>query len=165
MSAEVLRQRAVRYRRGANRNGLNKKLTLAYPSIKFTMSFKKRASSLLEIQLQRVAATHGFTPKVLSQNGLVFEMENLNAPCLADVYGEAFHELPQWIQDEVRRIVAVLYEREGIEYVDITPYNFIEKNGKLWIIDFGHAYYTEPMNYFLKEFLLGNESTWNPDFK
>jgi hypothetical protein len=41
-----------------------------------------------------------------------------------------------------------------------------DTEGKIWIIDFGHAYYTDPskkVNWFLKEFLDG-EFGWNPDF-
>jgi tRNA A-37 threonylcarbamoyl transferase component Bud32 len=128
------------------------------------MSFKKIASSLLEIELQRVASTHGFTPKVLSQNGLEFEMEKIDGLCLADMYGEEVDDLPNWIWEEIVRILTVLYTCEGIEYVDITPYNFIEVNGKVWIIDFGHAYFTKPKNWFLRDILKG-ERSWNPDFK
>lgn len=129
------------------------------------MSFKKTASSLLEIELQKVAATHGFAPRVLSQNGLDFEMENINHPCLANVYGENPADLPNWIWKSIIRILKTLYECEGIEYIDITPYNFIEKDGKVWIIDFGHAYYARPRNWFLKDLLNGEEPSWNPDFR
>ena len=132
------------------------------------MTFKKTASSPLEIQLQRVASQHEFTPFVLSENGLEFEMEDLDAPCLADVYGDDPSKIPNHIWKEIIRILATLYEVEGIEYVDITPYNFIEAQGKVWIIDFGHAYYTEtpmqPTNWFLRELLDNEEKGWNPDF-
>jgi RIO-like serine/threonine protein kinase len=133
------------------------------------MTFKKTASSLLEIELQRVASTHGFTPKVLSENGLEFEMEKIDAPCLADVYGDDPNEIPFEIWDQIIHILSVLYEHEGIEYIDITPYNFIELNGKVWIIDFGHAHYTlspnTPDNWFLRDFLANGICIWNPDFK
>ena len=129
------------------------------------MTFKKTAASMLEIELQRIAATHGFAPRVLSQDGLEFVMENIDAPCLADVYGENAADLPNWIWKSIVRILKNLYEYEGIEYVDITPYNFIEKDGKVWIIDFGHAYYALPENWFLRDILNGGEPSWNPDFK
>ena len=133
------------------------------------MTFKKTASSLTEIELQKVSAIHGFSPKVLVQNGLYFEMEDLGVPCLADIYGEDPNDLTQWIWQEIIHILTSLYECEGIEYIDITPYNFIEKDGKLWIIDFGHAFYTGspvwPSNWFLRDLLDGNERAWNPDFK
>jgi serine/threonine-protein kinase RIO1 len=133
------------------------------------MTFKKTASSLLEIELQRVASTHGFTPKVLSQDGLEFEMEELEAPCLANVYGENPKDIPFGVWEQIVNILSVLYDHEGIEYIDITPYNFIEVDGKVWIIDFGHAFYTlspnRPDNWFLRDFLIHGTYTWNPDFK
>lgn len=133
------------------------------------MSFKKTASSLQEIELQKIAASYGFAPKVLSSDGLDFEMVKIYSPCLADVYGENPNDLPRWIWNEIIHILAILYEAEGIEYIDITPYNFIESNGFLWIIDFGHAFYTEspviPSNWFLRGLLETEERSWNPDFK
>ena len=132
------------------------------------MPFKKTASSPLEIELQQVASRHGFSPKVLSVNGLFFEMEDLAAPCLADKYGDKIDDIPQSIWDEIVHILVILYEVEGIEYIDITPYNFIECDGKVWIIDFGHAFYTtddkKPMNWFLRDLLDTQEKAWNPDF-
>ena len=132
------------------------------------MPFKKTASSPLEIELQQVASRHGFSPKVLSVNGLDFEMEDLASPCLADVYGDDINKIPMDIWYEIIRILETLYEVEGIEYIDITPYNFIETQGKLWIIDFGHAYYTKdikkPANWFLRDLLDSDGKAWNPDF-
>ena len=60
-------------------------------------------------------------------------------------------------------IIEILYYTENIEYIDITPYNFIEKNEKIYIIDFGHANYRKAKNYFLREFLDGLNK-WNSDF-
>ena len=132
------------------------------------MTFKKTASSPLEIELQQIASNYGFSPKVLSVNGLVFEMEDLAAFSLADKYGDKIDDIPDMIWDEIIRILSALYEVEGIEYIDITPYNFIETQGKVWIIDFGHAFYTteakKPTNWFLREVLDSNEKGWNPDF-
>ena len=132
------------------------------------MPFKKTASSPLEIELQQVASRHGFSPQVLSVNGLDFEMDDLAAPCLADVYGDDINKIPMDIWYEIIRILETLYEVEGIEYIDITPYNFIECDGKVWIIDFGHAYYTKdikkPANWFLRDLLDTQEKGWNPDF-
>ena len=56
--------------------------------------------------------------------------------------------------------------KENIEYIDITPYNFIEKDGKVFIIDFGHAYYTDfNINGFLNEVMYHCLNEWNADFK
>lgn len=120
----------------------------------------------LEVELQTIASKYGFAPVVRNTeivNGkMIITMDHLGEENLDDTYGD---EIPEEVWDEIRRIVRVLYEEEGIEYVDITPYNFIEKDGKIYVIDFGDAKYTdgEP-NWFLIEFLDG-ENSWNPDYK
>jgi len=129
----------------------------------------------LEIELQTIAANYDFSPKVYEvvpvETKLVFCMERIHAPCLAEVYGEDPRRIPRYVWQQIRDILQILYDEEGIEYIDITPYNFIERSdGKVYIIDFGDAYYTkqsgsrEPNNTFLKDFLDGSY-TWNPDFK
>jgi RIO-like serine/threonine protein kinase len=73
---------------------------------------------------------------------------------------------------KVEHILETLFECEGIEYVDITSYNFMEDvDGKIWIIDFGDAYYTleekgaPAANWFLRSVLAGESGkAWNPDF-
>ena len=124
----------------------------------------------LEIELQTIAAKYGFSPKVLNVEGAGertrIYMENLEEECLADKYGDDPADIPEWIWHEIRNILRILYEEEGIEYVDITSYNFIEKDGKVYVIDFGDAKYTdyEEVDWFLTEFLDG-ENSWNPDYK
>jgi len=128
-------------------------------------------SSENEVELQTIAARHGFSPKIISTSTqgnicLIF-MENLDADCLADVYGEDPDDLPTWIWDRIRTMVKTLLYEEGIEYIDITPYNFIEKNNRIYMIDFGDAKYTKPnelISWFLEEFIEG-ENSWNPDYK
>jgi len=97
-------------------------------------------------------------------------MENLNTLCLADKYGEEPTDIPNDYWNKMRYIISTLYENEGIEYIDITPYNFIEKNEQMYLIDFGHAIWSKPhvpMNWFLKEFLNPDSpiNEYNPDFK
>jgi RIO-like serine/threonine protein kinase len=133
------------------------------------MVFKKVVSSELEIELQKVSAGYGWTPNVVYVDGLNVVMESVNGLSLYDKYGDSPSDIPEWIWTEIFRILTVLYECEGIEYVDITSYNFMEAEGKIWIIDFGHAYYTKkkggekPDNWFLQGVLDG-EKRWNPDF-
>lgn len=122
-----------------------------------------------EVELQKIASSYGFSPRVLSHNKLedssFIMMEDLEAECLADVYGENPDNIPLWIWDEIRSMVTALFNQEGIEYVDITPYNFIEKDNRIYMIDFGDAKYTNgEVNWFLSEFLDG-ENSWNPDYK
>ena len=131
----------------------------------------KRADVEREVELQTVASAYGFSPSIIGVSyeldHAVIKMEDLQEMCLADKYGEEFSSLSPQIIIQIRLILEALFENEGIEYIDITPYNFIEKNNKVYIIDFGHAYYVNPAkktNWFLKDFLEGTNS-WNPDFK
>ena len=124
-----------------------------------------------EVELQTVASAYGFSPSIIGVtyelDHAVIQMEDLQEMCLADKYGEEFSNLSPQIILQIRLILETLFENEGIEYIDITPYNFIEKNNKVYIIDFGHAYYVNPAihtNWFLKDFLDGSNQ-WNPDFK
>jgi len=125
----------------------------------------------LEVELQNAAYKHGFTPKITnvgyySEEEIIF-MEDLKESCIADKYGENPNVLPKKYWNQIRNILETLLYEEGIEYVDITPYNFIEKEDKIYIIDFGDAYYTntnDKINWFLQDILDGFEG-WNPDFK
>lgn len=127
--------------------------------------FTKIISSPLEAELQEIASTYGFAPKIHRIDGNVVQMDTVGGLCLADQYSDDPKKIPKRVWQEIHRILSILFEREGIEYIDITSYNFIEDTeGKIWIIDFGHAYYTKgEVNWFLKEFLDG-EFGWNPDF-
>jgi len=130
-----------------------------------------------EIEMQEISANYGFSPKIIKSE-ITFNkedrkyignitMENLNELCIADRYGEDPRNIPKIIWDQIRTIIRILYNEEGIEYIDITGYNFIEKKGKVYIIDFGDAIYTRKdreMNWFLSYFL-GGHNGWNPDFK
>ena len=60
---------------------------------------------------------------------------------LSHNYGENATDVPDELFDKVVKIVRTLV-LHGIEYPDLTGYNFVEdKNtyGKIWIIDFEHA--------------------------
>lgn len=124
----------------------------------------------LEIELQKVAEAYGFCPRILNveREGTMTRifMEHLEAEPLAGMYGDDPEDVPEWIWDEIRHMVRTLFDDEGIEYRDITPYNFIEKDERVYMIDFGDAKYrdNEPTNWFLTEFLDG-ENSWNPDYK
>ena len=124
----------------------------------------------LELELQMEAASLNFAPKILAvekdENEWIMVMEDIGADCLADVYGEDPKDIPDWIWNQIRIIVSTLFTEKSIEYVDITPYNFIEKDGRVYIIDFGDAKYEddEQTNWFLLEFING-ENSWNPDYK
>lgn len=137
-----------------------------------TIFFKQTrsiAETNLEIELQHVASKYDFCPKIIetkfSETACEITMEKIGTMCLADMYGDKAKDLPTHICSQIHHIIKTLYDEEGIEYIDITPYNFIEHNDKIYIIDFGDAYYkgTKPRNWFHKEFL-EDPTAWNPDF-
>lgn len=140
------------------------------------MAFIKRVTgphTELEVELQEIAAKYEFAPKILNvteeDDALLIEMEKIEGDLLADKYGdEDPGNVPEWIWEEIRRMLTVLYEEEGIEYVDVTPYNFIETDDGIYMIDFGDACYIredQEQNWYLEQFLNSNDKTWNPDYK
>jgi tRNA A-37 threonylcarbamoyl transferase component Bud32 len=95
----------------------------------------------------------------------IMTMQRIANMSIADYYGESFTALPISIQEGIRDCIKTLYYH-GIEYPDITGYNFIEWNDKIWIIDFGHASYKENRNEydpFILEFINGYDG-WNPEY-
>lgn len=125
----------------------------------------------LEVELQTVAHKYSFAPEIYDygynyddEEGVI-DMEFIDEVCLADKYGVEPENIPEYIWDKIRCILNILFFEEGICYIDITPYNFIEKDGEVYIIDFGDAYYSKNMNEFLNKFLVENHNGWNPDFK
>lgn len=136
----------------------------------------QESNILNEINLQKIASTYGFTPKILgytktgSDSEIVYQiqMEKITSDCLANVYGENPSDIPDYFWNQMRAIINILYWREQIEYIDITPYNFIEHNDKIYLIDFGHArkkLANKSTNWFLKKFLFEQVNEYNPDFK
>ena len=67
---------------------------------------------------------------------------------------------------KIQKIVKTLYDN-NIVYPDITGYNFIEVDGKVWIIDFEHAEF-KPLvtdeDEHVKLFINGYNE-WNPEFR
>ncbi len=82
---------------------------------------------------------------------------------ISDEYGESSTDVPKEIFEQIRKIIKILYQN-NIYYPDITGYNFIEHDGKIWIIDFGHACVLGNISdSFVNEFMEGKNG-WNPDF-
>jgi len=81
------------------------------------------------------------------------------------MYGESSSKISLDIFDEIRAIIQGLFEH-GIIYPDITGYNFIEWDNKIWIFDFGDAYFKKGNNdnTFVNKFLLGYNG-WNSVFR
>ena len=120
-----------------------------------------------EVELQNVAYKQlNCTPKIIKTDYKTYiEMEDLEEMCIADMYGEDISTVPNRIREQIYKILIDLYLECDIEYTDITPYNFIEKNDTVYIIDFGDAKLVE-RNWFLKELFLHKKiHQCNPDFK
>lgn len=119
-----------------------------------------------EARLQRDSAKLGLSPAIIRTDNRTFiEMDLIPELTLFDRYGYDVEELPNEIRKQVYDIVDTLY-RHGIQYVDITPHNFIEENGKVWIIDFGHASNRKRLcKYLIKLFNQGYLFAWNADFR
>jgi tRNA A-37 threonylcarbamoyl transferase component Bud32 len=122
-----------------------------------------------EAQLQDVSARLGYSPRIISvvdrKDSSIIRMERVDGHTLSDKYGDLAKDIPELVWNKIRTMISGLYD-EGVEYIDITPYNFMEiEDGNIKIIDFGDAKYSDgQINWFLEEFLEGlNE--WNPDFK
>lgn len=120
-----------------------------------------------EARLQRRASALGLAPRVIRCTQSTIVMEHLDAPCLAEVYGDSIDDVPEWIKEEILDILYALRTIENIEYIDVTPYNFIEKDGVVWIIDFGHASpVSETPDEYLDEILAEWKiRKWNPVFQ
>lgn len=123
-----------------------------------------------ECVLQRAGAKCGFSPCVLETDNKTFiTMEDLAVMNIADMYGDSIEDIPDTIKRDIWNILWVLYSSCGIEYIDVTPYNFIEKDGKIWVVDYGHAKKTRigHMDTWLHSVLHNPTRTisqWNPDF-
>jgi tRNA A-37 threonylcarbamoyl transferase component Bud32 len=106
-------------------------------------------------------------PKIISYNKTKKElvMEKITGSNLSDFYGEDAYNIPVYVFEQVREIIAML-TINNIMYIDITGYNFmLDKNYKLWIIDFEHATLkTEVIPDFITTFLRG-ANEWNEEFR
>lgn len=100
-------------------------------------------------------------PKIISydKEKEIMVMHKINAMNLSDMFGENASDIDEYYFDEIRTIIQTLSDN-GIEYPDITGYNFIEHANKIWIIDFEHAHIRDT---FVDKFIQGRNK-WNPRF-
>jgi tRNA A-37 threonylcarbamoyl transferase component Bud32 len=138
----------------------------------FTKRFSRAPRNAVkkEVALQRIGSEYGMSPCVLdTDNKTYISMEDLGVMSIADQYGENIEDIPENIRADIWNILWILFSRADIEYVDVTPYNFIEKDGRLWVVDYGHAKKTKrgKVNPWLLKVLSNPEMTiyeWNPEF-
>ena len=100
-------------------------------------------------------------PAIISYNKdtKVMVMEKIDNMNISDMYGEKVGNISKELLDKVRNIIKTLYDH-NIGYPDITGYNFIEYDNKVWIIDFEHSYKIDP---FIVKFIKGLNK-WNPEY-
>ena len=100
-------------------------------------------------------------PKIISYDKQkeIMVMHKINAMNLSDMFGEKSSDIDEYYFDEIRTIIKTLSDN-GIEYPDITGYNFLEHDNKIWIIDFEHAHIRDT---FVDKFIQGRNK-WNPRF-
>jgi tRNA A-37 threonylcarbamoyl transferase component Bud32 len=104
-------------------------------------------------------------PKIYSydKKNKILKMQRIPNMNISDKYGEESSNISKELFNKIRKVVKKLY-LNNIEYSDITGYNFIEYQGKIWVIDFGHAYFNLNItNPFIKKFLKGLNS-WNDEY-
>jgi tRNA A-37 threonylcarbamoyl transferase component Bud32 len=104
-------------------------------------------------------------PKIIYYNKKTKQMKTVRVGVMSvsDFYGEKAADISVELFARIRAIIQTLYNH-NILYIDITGYNFIENDKKLWIIDFEHARYNpKRINKFVERFL-GGDDEWNPEF-
>jgi len=128
---------------------------------------------LLEIELQKYVSTnYDFCPKIIKvinhDDRTDIIMEKINGICIFEKYGDNPLDIPIFIWNQIHKIISLLFYNDGIEYIDISSYNFILEDDKIYIIDFGHAYWCSPnkeiQNWFLCKFIEDELNLFNPDF-
>lgn len=120
-----------------------------------SQQFKKETS---DIHIPRIL---GYDPVMQ-----ILTLERIPFMCVSDYYGEKNTDVSSDLFEKVRTIIRFLH-KHYIIYPDITGYNFVEEgDGKLWIVDFGHAdFKTHTPNAFVERFVEDDEyNFWNPEF-
>ena len=132
--------------------------------------FIKRGVSLKEYEMHKHVSELGIvnTPKIIAYNRETntMVMERINYMCVSDLYGETINNISDELFSKIREIIKTLWDN-NIVYSDITGYNFIEYNNKIWIIDFEHSNF-KPLvkDTFVERFISDSKyKKWNPRFK
>ena len=134
-------------------------------------TFEKHDVSPKEAAMQLLLSTstlNGQTPNVHYYDAIksVLIMDKINEMSVSDMYGEHMSDVPKEVVVQIRNIIKVLYNNY-IEYPDITGYNFIETDGKVYIIDMEHAKYNYDIatyDPYILRFIKGDATEWNERF-
>jgi tRNA A-37 threonylcarbamoyl transferase component Bud32 len=96
----------------------------------------------------------------------IMVLQKIHGLSLSDFYGEDSKNISNELFAEIRKIVEYLYNMDII-YEDITGYNFIYYQDKLWIFDFEHVKFGSKYKNtesFVNKFINGHNG-WNPNYK
>jgi tRNA A-37 threonylcarbamoyl transferase component Bud32 len=109
-------------------------------------------------------------PEIYSydKNNKTMVMQKLYNMNIADEYGEDASEVPPHMFTLMQDTIRKLYY-SGIEYPNITGYNFIFYNKKMYLTNFKHCkiFVNKPIRKvepFIKDFINGL-CEWNPNYK
>ncbi len=110
----------------------------------------------------------GRVPTVNSYDaiGRILVMQKIEEMSVSDMYGEHLSDVPTEVVGQIRDIIKVLYDN-SIEYPDITGYNFIEKDGKVYIIDMEHSKFNNnhtSYDPYILRFIRNQVTEWNERF-
>ena len=138
--------------------------------IKKNVSFKEFKMHEYIYQLSKDPISRGIlhVPEIIhydiAEKTLI--MEDIGFMNLADFYGEDESNIEAPLFARIREIIKFLYNNHVV-YPDITGYNFIEKDSKLWLIDFGDAdFKTHAKDTFVERFIRDEKyNKWNPWYK
>ncbi len=113
-------------------------------AVKIFKKTKKSSSIEREVKMQTIASEAGISPKILEYNsdGKYIVMEKLNVN-LFDCFKEQKGQLTSSQQRAVLRLFKKLDEC-GVFHGDPNPLNFMRKDSKWYIIDFG---FSKPINH------------------
>jgi tRNA A-37 threonylcarbamoyl transferase component Bud32 len=141
--------------------------SLAIPTYN-DLYYIKHSVSLKEYEMHKYVQRLGIVnvPKILAydRDTRIMLMERVNYMNVADYYGEKDADITPELFQKIQKIIKTLYDN-NVVYPDITGYNFIEYNGKIWIIDFEHSNFKPLLqDDFVVQFINGTNK-WNPQFK
>ena len=116
-------------------------------AVKLFRQTKKSALIRQEAEFQRIGATHGISPAIIEVNpdGKYIVMEKLDTN-LYDVFREQNGILTDEQKSQIRRIFRTL-DKCGILHGDPNPLNFMKKENKWYIIDYGFATKSKPSDH------------------
>ena len=128
----------------------------------------KHSVSLKEYEMHKYVQRLGIVnvPKILAydRDTRIMLMERVNYMNVADYYGEKDADITPELFQKIQKIIKTLYDN-NVVYPDITGYNFIEYDEKIWIIDFEHSNFKPLLqDDFVVQFINGTNK-WNPQFK